>query len=122
MTTTLANYPINFPYGATSSPYSSSNPHRGSDRAAPTGTPINIGSTIIGTVGETGYTFGAHCHLQAGRDEWAQNTINPDPYWFKGGVVERTGKGSEWGNYVCIKVGDVYVYYCHLDTINVKAG
>lgn len=118
----LKNYPISFGYNATTTLNGKPYTHKGSDRAAPTGTKIIIGSTTIGETGNTGLSTGPHCHLQAGKDEWAQETINPDPYWFKGGTVHSTGYGDQWGNYICIKVGDVYVYYCHLSEINVKKG
>lgn len=118
----LRDYPISFPYGATSAPYSATRPHRGSDRAAPLNTPIIIGATQIGLVGTTGLSTGPHCHLQAGKDEWAQTTINPDAYWFKGGTVVKVGFGTEWGNYVCIRVGDVNAFYCHLNKITTSVG
>lgn len=122
MSKSLKDYPISFGYLETATINGKPYVHRGSDRAAPTGTKIIIGNTTIGEVGNTGLSTGSHCHLQAGKDEWAQNTINPDPYWFKEGTVHNTGYGDQWGNYICIKVGDVYVYYCHLSKINVSKG
>lgn len=96
--------------------------HRGIDLGAFTGDPVVVAGTQIGLAGETGKAEGPHVHVQAGRDEWAQQTIDPAPYIDKPGTVVKTGTGSEWGMYVCINVGDVYVYYCHLSRIDVLQG
>lgn len=114
-----SDYKVSFPYGATTAPYSPSSPHRGNDRACLTGTSVVIGSVTIGITGSTGLTTGPHLHTQAGRDEWAQTTIDPTGHEFKPGVVVKTGTGSQWGKYVCVKTGDVNVFYCHLSSIKV---
>jgi len=122
---TAKDYPINFPYAATSAPYSPSRPHRGDDRACPTGTPVVIGSTTIGLTGATGYTFGAHLHIQ----EWSgsySNTRKPQNS-FKGGTVTNgdltgtRGDGS-FGKFITITSGGWNTTYAHLSKINVKVG
>lgn len=115
-------FPTGIGYLSSEFPYSTSRPHKGIDLKANHGTPILVSGVQIGLVGETGYTFGPHVHVQAGRDVNAQQTIDPAPYIGKPGTVYKTGTASEWGNFVCLKVGDVYVYYCHLSRIDVKEG
>lgn len=118
----LDQYPIYFPYNAISAPYSPSRPHKGNDYALQQGDPIIIKGTKIGLTGQTGWTDGPHVHVQAGRDEWAQSPINPSPYVGKPGTVVKTGYGDQWGNYVCIRVGDVNVFYCHMSQIIASVG
>lgn len=122
----LDQYPISFPYGATTDPYSASHPHRGDDRAAPLGTPINVLGTTIGFVGMTGLATGYHCHIQ----EWQTSKLNirKPQNAFKGGTVievdpiGNTGDGS-WGKYVTVKNGDGWnSSYCHMNTVNAKVG
>lgn len=119
---TAKDYPISFPYGATSAPYSPSRPHRGNDRAAPQGTPVVIEGVTIGLVGSTGWSTGAHLHTQAGTDKACQNTFNPSPLEFKAGTVVNAGFGDQWGKFVTIQVGSQYITYCHLSEIGVKIG
>lgn len=71
---TIWDYPISFGYRATSAPYSASNPHKGEDRAAPTGTPVTVNGVLIGVVGTTGLSTGPHLHV--GRWVGGQHT-NP---------------------------------------------
>jgi len=118
----IQSYPVNFEYGATSAPYSAARPHRGRDRAAPTGTSITIGSTIIGLVGMTGWATGPHLHTQAGTDIGCQNTFNPSSVEFEPGTVVNIGWGDQWGNFVTMQVGSNYVTYCHLSKISVTRG
>ncbi len=118
----INEYPINFGYlekttlkGGT--PYT----HRGIDYPL-VYQDVNIMGTKIGVSGESGLAEGPHTHVQAGRNEWANPTIDPTPYSGKPGKVVKTGNGSQWGDYVCVGVGDVNVFYCHLSQINVKVG
>lgn len=113
-----ANYPVTFGYLEKWGEYT----HRGEDRAMPTGTPVIVGGTQIGLSGNTGLSSGPHLHLQVGKDFWAQQTIKPSAYWFKGEEVVQTGTASQWGNYVIVKYQDVYCVYAHLSKIQVKLG
>lgn len=117
----IDQYKITFSYGDRATINGSLYIHRGNDLPLRF-EPVIIQGTQIGISGETGKAVGPHVHVQAGRDEWAQQTIDSAPYIGKPGLVFRTGEASEWGKYVCVKVGDVYVYYCHLSQINVKQG
>lgn len=121
-----SDYAVNFPYGATSAPYSSTHPHRGNDRACPTGTLVVIAGTTIGLTGSTGASTGPHLHIQ----EWQGNTANTrkPQNEFKPGTVTQvdpngtTGDGS-FGKYITIKTDDGWNdSYCHLSQVNVKVG
>ena len=63
MAKTLKDYKITLKYLATTFPYSRLKPHRGEDRGAPKGTPVKVSKRVLGTVGSTGYAFGAHTHI-----------------------------------------------------------
>lgn len=121
---TAKDYPVSFAYGDVDGVYYTNlNPHRGNDRACPEGTPVVIGSTTIGWTGTTGMSSGPHLHIQAGRDQWCQQTIEPSPYEFMKGTVAVAGWGDQWGNYIIIKtIADVYTCYAHLSNINVHEG
>lgn len=119
------DYPITFPYGATSAPYSSTNPHKGEDRAAPKGTQVPVNGVLIGTVGTTGFSTGNHLHVQK-FSLATGNRVHP-----RGGgktlpnaVVTHvdtegaTGKGK----FVRVRSGSYDWEYLHLDTIKVKVG
>lgn len=117
------DYPISLGFGEYGAAgYTQSRPHKGNDYSAGRFVPVLVVGVQIGLTGSTGNVTGPHVHVQAGRDEWAQNPINPTPYVGKAGIVVKTGRADQWGNYVCIRVGDVNVFYCHLDSINVKVG
>lgn len=96
--------------------------HRGIDLGSFEGQELRILGTLIGLTGSTGKTEGPHTHVQVGRDPDAQQTIDPSPYIGKPGTVVKVGEAPQWGKFVCIKVADVYVYYCHLSRIDVKEG
>jgi hypothetical protein len=100
----INEYPISFPYGTTSAPYSATHPHRGDDRKAPCGTPINIGTTLIGNVGTTGKSTGCHLHIQ----EWQGNkaSVRKPQNAFKGGTVVENGNSADFGNYITIRSSD----------------
>lgn len=121
-----AQYAINFPYGATSPPYSAASPHRGNDRPCPMGTPIIIEGVTIGLTGATGQVTGPHLHIQ----EWGSNytsTRKPQNE-FKPGTVTlidpsgTVGDGS-FGKFITIQNSDGWSdSYCHLSQISVKVG
>lgn len=121
-----SDYPINFPYGATSPPYSVAHPHRGDDRACPEGTPLVVAGQQIGLTGKTGYVIGAHLHIQEWRGDYS-NTRKPQNS-FKPGVVKNIdpagtqGDGS-FGKFITIQTSDGWNdTYCHLSRIDVKVG
>lgn len=117
----IDQYPINFGYGETTTLNGRPYTHRGNDYPL-INQPVLINGTKIGISGATGLVSGPHVHVQAGRDEWAQQTIDPTPYVGKPGTVVKTSSASQWGNYVCVRVGGVNVFYCHLSTIDVQVG
>jgi len=117
----LIDYPINFPYGATTAPYSPAHPHRGDDRACPVGTPIVIEGVTIGLTGMTGWATGPHCHIQ----EWhnINTNVRKPQNAFRAGTVVKTGVHNQFGNFIDIKTSDGWVdTYAHLSKINVTVG
>lgn len=112
------DYPVTFEYLAKWGLYT----HRGRDRAMPKGVPVIVGDTLVGYSGNTGFSFGAHLHTQAGYDPSAQETINPEGHEFKPGTVSAVGRGLQWGNYAIVKTDKVYVVYAHLSETTVSVG
>ncbi len=122
---TASDYPITFPYGSTSFPYSQINPHRGNDRKMPIGTPVVVCGTIIGFSGNTGESLAPHLHNQVGTDQEVQKTINPTGHEFKPGTVVaiRYTDSGQWGKFVTIRNEDgTYITYAHLSEVKVKVG
>lgn len=123
---TAQDYPVTFPYGATTAPYTKAHPHRGDDRPCPELTPIVIGGVTIGLTGATGYVFGPHLHIQ----EWSGNYANvrKPQNAFKGGTVinidsDGTQGDGSFGKFISIQNADGWVdSYCHLGEINVNVG
>lgn len=59
---TAADYPVTFPFRATTAPYTPTNPHLGADRAMPIGTAVIVAGTRIGLSGMSGAATGPHTH------------------------------------------------------------
>jgi len=119
-------YGINFPYGATSAPYSVSRPHRGDDRPCPTGTPLAINGQVIGLTGATGFVTGPHLHIQEWNGSYA-NTRKPQNAFKPGTVVnvdkDATQGDRSFGKFISIQNADGWVdSYCHLSVINCNVG
>jgi murein DD-endopeptidase MepM/ murein hydrolase activator NlpD len=117
---TAKDYKVSFPYGATSAPYSKDHPHRGNDRACPTGTPVVINGVTLGLTGATGMVSGPHLHTQEWRGDVA-TTRKPENE-FKAGTVVDTGTRPQWGKFVTVQVNGWNTTYCHLSEIKVRAG
>lgn len=125
------DYPVYFPYGATSPPYSAAHPHLGDDCCNVWGEEVEIEGIVIGLVGATGDAYdsegrrgtkaAAHLHSQ----EWLSsvtNTRKPQNK-FKPGIVVAAGTASEWGNYVTIRNDDGWnTTYAHLEKVFVNPG
>lgn len=128
----ITKYPITFPYNATSWPYNRLRPHKGEDRGAPVGTPVIINGKQIGTVGNTGFSFGAHLHVakwQAVLPNWlalaARRYFNPKGWSTITGRVVYAGWLGTAGKCVIVKQlrsdkKRVFFMYAHLDRIDVK--
>lgn len=121
-----SDFPVTLKYGATSSPYDASHPHRGRDYGCPSGTPVVVDGVEIGLSGATGYVQGAHLHVQEWHGDYA-NTREPNNA-FKGGTVTNVdlngtqGDGS-FGKFITIQTADGWNdTYAHLSQINVHVG
>lgn len=122
-----SDYPVTFPYGATTPPYGPTGTagpyHRGDDRYMPIGTPVLVNLTQIGLSGESGEATGPHLHI--GRFVDGKDT-NPhgQGFFIKSPVVVfGTGYDSINGNYVQLTDGDGVLWvYLHLSHINVTKG
>lgn len=111
-----ADYPITFPYGATSPPYGTPEypHHKGCDRAMPVGTPVIVNGVQIGLSGNTGtMTSGPHCHT--GRFINGQDT-NPGNggFVFNSAVVTQIGEDADDGKFVRIQADGASWVYLHL--------
>lgn len=119
---TLFDYPVSFPFGATTAPYSPTHPHSGEDRAAPSGTPIVVSGVQLGVVGATGQVTGPHTHIQK-----AVNGVFVSPNGAGGNVtgkVTEVGYNTEIGNFVrIVDASGVRWSYFHMrDVPLVKVG
>jgi hypothetical protein len=121
------DYPITFPFGAKTAPYSPSHPHRGDDREMPMRTPIYIGGVLVAYSGNSGsylgQTYLPHLHIQ----EWLDDPSycrKPQHAFYPGQVVQVSNNpNQEWGRYFSIVADDGWwTTYCHLDQINVTLG
>lgn len=123
MAKTAKDYPVTFPFGATTVPYSASHPHMGEDRAMPTGTRIEVNGTLIGLSGSTGLSTGPHLHIQK---RTSTGVVSPSGGGFNLSLpakVSATGSSSTIGNYVRIKDSKgVEWSYFHQSQVKVKAG
>lgn len=120
------SYPINFPYGATTAPYSSTHPHRGDDRACPMGTPIIINGVTIGLTGDSGQAIGPHLHIQEWQGDYAI-TRKPQNAFKAGTVVNIDPTGTQgdgsFGLFITVQTADGWNNsYCHLSEIHVIKG
>lgn len=119
------DYPVSFPYGATTPPYGTvANPyHRGDDHYMPDGTPVVINGTQIGLSGHTGWVTGPHLHI--GRFVNGKDT-NPNGQGFNlpnPVTVTDFGYDATNGNYVGLRDGQgIRWVYLHLNSSNVVVG
>lgn len=117
------DYPVTFPYGATSAPYSPSHPHRGDDMPTPLGTQVLVGNAVVGLTGSTGQSTGPHLHVQ----QWsgnAANTRKPVDKWKPGTVIAADSNPNQsWGKHVTVKNDDGWnTTYAHLSEVKVTVG
>lgn len=120
------DYPITFPYGATTYPYGPTGYagpyHRGDDRIMPVGTPVLVNAVQIGLSGATGEVTGSHLHI--GRFVNGQDT-NPKGQGFtlKSPVVAEVSSDLTNGRFVALNDADgVRWVYLHLSKQTVKVG
>lgn len=122
---TLKDYPITLAYGATSLPYSKWTPHHGEDRGAPKGTKVKVGKLVIGTVGNTGFAFGDHTHVDKHRfdENGKKKQLDPKGWSTIKGTVDWKGWAGTAGKMVIIKTdAGTYFRFLHLDKIVCSVG
>lgn len=124
---TVWDYDVYFPYGATTDPYSPSNPHKGDDRCNKVGVNVTVNGIVIGRTGYTGYVVpkderGAHLHVGRFVNGVATNP-NKGGRTVDGGVVTQVGEDARNGKFVRVKGSDGAEWvYLHLSEITVKQG
>lgn len=121
----LKDFPVSFPYNATSSPYSPSKPHHGEDRAAPVGTAITVSGTLLGLVGSTGYSFGPHCHIDKNVSfPSSGGYVNPSNWVnIKSGTVVFAQDYGTAGKTVVVAADDGFYYrFLHMSEIKAQVG
>jgi len=133
---TAQDYAVNFPYGATSWPYTALRPHKGEDRPCPIGTPLAINGQVIGLTGATGEVYdaqgnkgtpaAAHLHIQEHTAGNYANVRKPQNAFKPGvviGVYPKSAGDGTFGKFIDIRSDDGWVdSYCHLSQINVQVG
>lgn len=120
---TAKDYPVTFPYGATSAPYgTSTNPyHRGDDRGMPLGTAVVVNGVVIGLSGSTGWSSGPHLHI----GKWLSGKdVNPNGGGFDlpNAKVTQVGEDSVNGKFVRIQSDNFSWVYLHLSKQLVSVG
>ena len=117
-----ADYPVSFPFGATSHPYTAASPHKGEDRACPTGTPVLVNGVAIGLVGNSGLSFGSHLHIGKFTQNGTLMPPNGQGFHFGTARVLTVSADATNGNYVRL-LADGYCYvYLHLSKTLVTVG
>lgn len=129
MTKYAHQYPISFPYGSTAFPYSRLNTHHGEDRGAPKGTIVKVGKLNIGTVGNTGFVFGAHLHVDKHRYKIGTYPLGIRKYFdpkgwstVKGKVIFTGWLGTAGKTVIIRTAAGTYYRFLHLDKIVTSKG
>lgn len=133
MSKTAFDYPVYFPFGATTEPYSKANPHKGDDRCNAMNVPIVVNGVQIGLTGATGYTFdndgnqgtpgAAHLHTQKIVNGTAINPNGGGNTLKNPVTVTVVGENAGKGKYVQLKDGDGALWeYLHMSRQDVKQG
>lgn len=120
----ISQYPITFPFGATTPPYSPSKPHLGVDRKTPEiGVSVLVNGQLIGLTGNSGKSSGPHHHLQRVQNGMVVNPGNGGFDIPKPSVVFAVGETPIIGKYIRIRDAQgVEWSHFHLSDIRVKVG